>query len=90
MLSGSYEFLPQERVIFGRPAGRGRCRNRRPASKEPLVDSCQQARKRTAGCERQEKADCCSSGDMEAHRASLCRLTMLADVMESREALPGQ
>jgi len=35
-------------------------------------------------------ADCCASGDMEAHRASLCTLTMLADVMESREALPGQ
>jgi biuret amidohydrolase len=35
-------------------------------------------------------ADCCASGDMEAHRASLRTLTMLADVMESREALPGQ
>ena len=35
-------------------------------------------------------ADCCASGDMEAHRASLRTLTMLADVTESREALPGQ
>jgi biuret amidohydrolase len=35
-------------------------------------------------------ADCCASGDMEAHRASLRTLTMLADVMESRQALPGQ
>jgi len=35
-------------------------------------------------------ADCCASGDMEAHRASLRTLTILADVMESRQALPGQ
>ena len=34
-------------------------------------------------------ADCCASGDMEAHRATLRTLPMLADVMESREALPG-
>ena len=35
-------------------------------------------------------ADCCASGDMEAHRASLRTMSMLADVTESREALPGQ
>ena len=35
-------------------------------------------------------ADCCASGDVEAHRASLRTLTMLADVMESRQALPGR
>lgn len=33
--------------------------------------------------------DCCASGDMEAHRATLRTMPMLADVMESREALPG-
>ena len=33
--------------------------------------------------------DCCASGDMEAHRATLRTLPMLADVIESREALPG-
>ncbi len=35
-------------------------------------------------------ADCCASGDMEAHRATLRSMAMLADVMESREALPAQ
>ena len=34
-------------------------------------------------------ADCCASGDTEAHRATLRSMAMLADVMESREALPG-
>ncbi len=34
-------------------------------------------------------ADCCASGDMEAHRASLRTLTMLADVVTSDGALPG-
>jgi biuret amidohydrolase len=34
-------------------------------------------------------ADCCASGDMEAHRATLRTMRMLANVMESREALPG-
>ena len=34
-------------------------------------------------------ADCCASGDMEAHRASLRTLPMLADVMTSDEALPA-
>jgi nicotinamidase-related amidase len=33
--------------------------------------------------------DCCASGDMEAHRATLRTMPMLADLMESREALPG-
>jgi nicotinamidase-related amidase len=33
--------------------------------------------------------DCCISGDMEAHRATLRTMPMLAEVMESREALPG-
>jgi nicotinamidase-related amidase len=33
-------------------------------------------------------ADCCASGDMDAHRATLRTMPMLADVMESREALP--
>jgi biuret amidohydrolase len=33
-------------------------------------------------------ADCCASGDMEAHRASLRTLTLLADVMNSDAALP--
>ena len=33
--------------------------------------------------------DCCASGDMEAHRATLRTIPMLADLMESREALPG-
>ena len=32
-------------------------------------------------------ADCCASGDMEAHRATLRTMPMLADVMESRQAL---
>jgi biuret amidohydrolase len=31
-------------------------------------------------------ADCCASADMEAHRASLRTLTLLADVMQSDEA----
>jgi nicotinamidase-related amidase len=35
-------------------------------------------------------ADCCVSGDMEAHRASLRTLTMLADVMDSDAALPAR
>jgi nicotinamidase-related amidase len=35
-------------------------------------------------------ADCCASGDMEAHRASLRTLTMLADVMNSDGALPDR
>jgi biuret amidohydrolase len=34
-------------------------------------------------------ADCCASGDMEAHRATLHTMPLLADVMESPEALPG-
>ena len=34
-------------------------------------------------------ADCCASGDMEAHGATLRTMPLLADVMESREALPG-
>ena len=34
-------------------------------------------------------ADCCASGDMEAHRATLRTMPMLADVMQSPEALPG-
>ena len=34
-------------------------------------------------------ADCCASGDMEAHSATLRTMPLLADVMESREALPG-
>jgi biuret amidohydrolase len=34
-------------------------------------------------------ADCCASGDMEAHRATLRTMPMLAEVMESPEALPG-
>jgi biuret amidohydrolase len=34
-------------------------------------------------------ADCCASGDMDAHGATLRTMPMLADVMESREALPG-
>jgi nicotinamidase-related amidase len=34
-------------------------------------------------------ADCCASGDMAAHRASLRTLTLLADVMNSDDALPG-
>jgi len=33
--------------------------------------------------------DCCVSGDMEAHRATLRTMPMLADVTESLEALPG-
>jgi biuret amidohydrolase len=33
-------------------------------------------------------ADCCASGDMDAHGATLRTMPMLADVMESREALP--
>jgi nicotinamidase-related amidase len=33
--------------------------------------------------------DCCVSGDMDAHRATLRTMPMLADVMESQEALPG-
>jgi biuret amidohydrolase len=32
-------------------------------------------------------ADCCASGDIEAHRATLRAMPMLADVVESREAL---
>jgi biuret amidohydrolase len=35
-------------------------------------------------------ADCCASGDMEAHRATLHTMPMLADVMVSHEALPGR
>jgi biuret amidohydrolase len=35
-------------------------------------------------------ADCCASGDMVAHGATLRTMPMLADVTESREALPGQ
>jgi biuret amidohydrolase len=31
-------------------------------------------------------SDCCASGDMEAHRATLRSMPMLADVMESRAA----
>jgi biuret amidohydrolase len=34
--------------------------------------------------------DCCTSGDMEAHRATLHTMPMLADVMESREVLPDR
>jgi biuret amidohydrolase len=34
-------------------------------------------------------ADCCASGDMDAHGATLRTMPMLADVMESWEALPG-
>jgi biuret amidohydrolase len=34
-------------------------------------------------------ADCCASGDIEAHRATLRTMPMLADVVESREALLG-
>jgi biuret amidohydrolase len=34
-------------------------------------------------------ADCCASGDMEAHRATLRTMPMLADVMPSPEALRG-
>lgn len=33
-------------------------------------------------------SDCCASGDMEAHRATLRTMPMLADVMPSQEALP--
>ena len=35
-------------------------------------------------------ADCCDSGDMEAHRASLRTLAMLADVIDSDAALPAR
>ena len=35
-------------------------------------------------------ADCCASGDMEAHRASLRTLTLLADVMDSDDVLPAR
>ena len=35
-------------------------------------------------------ADCCASGDMEAHRATLRTVPMLADVMASHEALPSR
>jgi nicotinamidase-related amidase len=35
-------------------------------------------------------ADCCASGDMEAHRASLRTLTLLADIMDSDAALPAR
>jgi nicotinamidase-related amidase len=35
-------------------------------------------------------ADCCASGDMEAHRASLRTLVMLADVIDSDAALPAR
>jgi biuret amidohydrolase len=35
-------------------------------------------------------ADCCASGDMEAHRATLRTMPMLADVMAGYEALPGR
>jgi biuret amidohydrolase len=34
--------------------------------------------------------DCCASGDMDAHRATLHTMPMLADVMESREVLPDR
>jgi biuret amidohydrolase len=34
-------------------------------------------------------ADCCASGDVEAHRASLRTLAMLADVISSDAALPA-
>ncbi len=34
-------------------------------------------------------ADCCASGDLEAHRASLRTLTMLADVVSSDIAFPA-
>jgi biuret amidohydrolase len=33
-------------------------------------------------------ADCCASGDMEAHRAALRTLVLLADVVDSGVALP--
>jgi biuret amidohydrolase len=33
-------------------------------------------------------ADCCASGDIDAHRASLRTLAMLADVISSDAALP--
>jgi nicotinamidase-related amidase len=35
-------------------------------------------------------ADCCASGDIEAHRASLRTLAMLADVVDSDAALPAR
>jgi biuret amidohydrolase len=35
-------------------------------------------------------ADCCASGDMEAHRATLRTMSMLADVIASNEGLPGR
>jgi len=35
-------------------------------------------------------ADCCASGDMEAHRAALRTLTMLADIMNSDDAPAGR
>jgi biuret amidohydrolase len=35
-------------------------------------------------------ADCCASGDMEAHSATLRTMPMLADVMTGCEALPGR
>jgi biuret amidohydrolase len=35
-------------------------------------------------------ADCCASGDMAAHRASLRTLTMLADVIDSNAAWPAR
>ena len=35
-------------------------------------------------------ADCCASSDMEAHRATLRTMPMLADVMASHEALLGR
>jgi biuret amidohydrolase len=35
-------------------------------------------------------ADCCASGDMDAHRASLRTLAMLADVIDSDAALPAR
>jgi nicotinamidase-related amidase len=35
-------------------------------------------------------ADCCASGDMEAHRASLRTLTLLADVVDSDGALSSR
>jgi nicotinamidase-related amidase len=35
-------------------------------------------------------SDCCASGDMEAHRATLRTMTMLADVTESWEVLPDR
>jgi nicotinamidase-related amidase len=35
-------------------------------------------------------ADCCASGDMEAHRASLRTLAMLADVVDGDAALPSR